>query len=113
MVLSVTLLEGSGGIWLQIQTSVSDSVLVELLPFYKNQLQSWQILFCQIVMILNQNGANSSTSFSKNHLILWGSHFAKQGRQLKTRGEVQFYGKLNILPSFSPVLRRSLILLDK
>ena len=69
----------SGGIWPQIQTSVSDSVSVESLPFYENWLQSWQISFCQIVMILGQNGANSSTSFSKNHLILWGSHFAEQG----------------------------------
>ena len=76
---SILLYNLSGGIWLQIQTSVSDSVLVESLPFYENQLQSWQILFCQIVMILSQNGANSSTSFSRNHLILWGSHFAEQG----------------------------------
>ena len=76
----------SGGIWLQIQTSVS----VESLPFYKNRLQSQQISFCQIVTILGQNGANSSTFFSKNHLILWGSHLQNRGGNLKPGRKLNF-----------------------
>ena len=78
-----------GGIYLQIQNSVSDSVSVESTTICPNRPQSLQISFCQNVMILAMIGADSALYFSKNHLILWGSHFANQGpaTYMDDRGE--------------------------
>ena len=53
----------SGGIYVEIQTQVSDSVSVESLPFYENLLHSQQISFCRKVMILGPIGANSRVFF--------------------------------------------------